>query len=371
MDINKQKKFNERMGRQKFARGGRIHLKHFDTGGSVPGVGGPNAVGGSTAGVTPGIGGIGNVPAPVQNLAPSSLQGPMNEIQSLNPMSQLQAATQNNFLATAPQLQAGTNAAQLNQAYGQAQGGIGQQQALLSQIQAQNGLGNQSQIYGQLQGISNGTGPNPAQAQLAQSTGQNVANQAALMAGQRGAAGNVGLMARQNAQQGAATQQQAAGQAANLQANQSLNAINSAGNIANTQAENQIGATTGLNTAAQNEQSLLQGANNNLNSNTVSAQSNLNNVNAQTAQGNQAASNGLMGGLMNGASSVLSALSGGGIVGHDGRKLMAVTIHSRGMKHHYDDGGSVDYSGSYTPEVFRAISKYLSPDLWHLPTKVS
>src|ERR1700679_261280 len=77
-------------------------------------------------------------------------------------------------------------------------------------LQGQNGLGNQSQVYGQLQGVANGTGPNPAQAQLAQATGANTANQAALMAGQRGSAANVGLLARQAAQQGAANQQAAA-----------------------------------------------------------------------------------------------------------------------------------------------------------------
>ncbi len=80
-----------------------------------------------------------------------------------------------------------------------------------------------------LQGIANGTGPNPAQAMLNQQTGANVAQQAALMAGQRGAGANVGLMARQAAQQGAGIQQQAVGQGATMQANQSLGAIGQMG----------------------------------------------------------------------------------------------------------------------------------------------
>lgn len=81
---------------------------------------------------------------------------------------------------------------------------------------------NQNSLTGQLQDAAAGKGPNPAQAMLAQSTGANVANQAALMAGQRGAGANVGLIARQAAQQGAATQQQAAGQGATLDAQQQI-----------------------------------------------------------------------------------------------------------------------------------------------------
>ncbi len=106
-------------------------------------------------------------------------------------------------------------------------GGVG------TQNNAVNNLGNvfnsQGSTLGQLQGIANGTGPNPAQAMLAQQTGQNVSNQAALMAGQRGAGANVGLMARQAAQQGAATQQQAVGQGATMQAQQSLGALGQMG----------------------------------------------------------------------------------------------------------------------------------------------
>ncbi len=124
--------------------------------------------------------------------------------------------------------------------------GIGQQSAvqaqnatLASQLAAARGVntqqqaiqglqgvaGSQANTLAQLQGVANGTGPNPAQAMLNQQTGQNVANQAALMAGQRGAGANVGLMARQIAQQGAATQQQAVGQGASMQAQQSLGAL--------------------------------------------------------------------------------------------------------------------------------------------------
>lgn len=105
----------------------------------------------------------------------------------------------------------GTLAGQLGGA-----GGVGAQTSAIGGLQ--NALAQQ-------QAVASGQGPNPAQNMLAQATGQNVSNQAALMAGQRGAGANVGLMARQAGQQGAATQQQAAGQAATMQSQQQLNAL--------------------------------------------------------------------------------------------------------------------------------------------------
>lgn len=147
---------------------------------------------------------------------------------------------------------------QLNTAYSGTQGSMQQQQALLNALAAQNGLQNQSNVYSQLQGVANGTGPNPAQAQLAQATAANTANQAALMAGQRGSNANVGLMARQAAQQGSQNQQQAAGQAASLQAQQSLNALQGMGSMANQQAAQQIGQTnSNAQAQLQNQQNLL------------------------------------------------------------------------------------------------------------------
>src|ERR1035437_2296226 len=68
------------------------------------------------------------------------------------------------------------------------------QNALLAALGKQNGIQNQSDVYGQLQGVASGTGPNPAMAALNQATGANVANQSAMMAGQRGAGANVGMM---------------------------------------------------------------------------------------------------------------------------------------------------------------------------------
>jgi hypothetical protein len=153
-----------------------------------------------------------------------------------------------------------------------------------------------------------GQGPNPAMAQLAQTTGQNVANQAALMAGQRGAAGNVGLLARQAAQQGAATQQQAVGQGATLEAQQQIAAQQNLANLA-AQQVGQAQAGAGQLTAAQQaEQNTLQQANANYNTQLVSQQNAINATNAQIAQANQAQNTGILGGIT-------GALSGIPVVG--------------------------------------------------------
>lgn len=146
---------------------------------------------------------------------------------------------------------------------------LSQQQAMNNQLSGAAGSGIQAQqsalaaqqdLAAQYQGIANGTGPNPAQAMLNQQTGANVANQAALMAGQRGAASNVGLIARQAAQQGAATQQQAVGQGATMQAQQSLNAL---GQIGNTQS-NIASQGAGLVGQAQSGIGAAQGAASNI-----------------------------------------------------------------------------------------------------------
>ena len=132
-----------------------------------------------------------------------------------------------------------------------------QQQSFVNALAAQNGIQNQANVYNQLQGVANGTGPNPAQAMLAQQTGQNVSNQNALMAGQRGANQNVGLLARQAAQQGAATQQQSVGQGATLQANQSLNALGQLSGIAGQQVAQQQSGLNQLSGMDQAQQQAL------------------------------------------------------------------------------------------------------------------
>lgn len=204
-----------------------------------------------------------------------------------------------------------TTSDQVQNAYGGAQSGLAQQQGFLNALAAQQGIANQSNVYNQYQGIANGTGPNPAMAQLNQTTGQNVANQSAMMAGQRGANANVGLLARQAAQQGAATQQQAVGQGATLQANQSLAALGQMGSIAGQQVGQQATATSGLSQAQQQEQANLLGGLGNQNSANVTMQGNINNANAGIANTNAQGQQAIFGGALSGIS---SALANGGMV---------------------------------------------------------
>lgn len=203
---------------------------------------------------------------------------------------------------------------QINDAYTSTQNSLASQQALLAALQSQNGLQNQSNVYNQFQDIVAGRGPNPAQAMLNQATGQNVANQAALAAGVRGANANAGLVARQAAQAGAGAQQQAAGQAATMQANQSLNALNSAGAQANAMANNQVGQTN-ANTQAQQaeQQALLQGLSN-FNSAAVGSQGSINTGNAALANTQLQGQQGMVGGILQGIGAGLHMFADGGAI---------------------------------------------------------
>lgn len=208
---------------------------------------------------------------------------------------------------------------QADTAYGQNQTALSQQGQLLNALQQQPGIQQQENVYNQLQGVVNGTGPNPAQAMLNQQTGQNVANQAALMAGQRGASANVGLLARQAAQQGAATQQQAVGQGAALQANQSLNALGQAGSIAGNQVANQIQATGANTQAQQGEQQNLLNAIGNYNSAQAGSQASVNAGNTALANTTLQGQQGLVGGLLNNAG------AGAHLLGAEGLDLTPVS----------------------------------------------
>lgn len=238
-------------------------------------------------------------------------------------------------------IERGVSTGQTAQSFDQNQEALAQQQRLVGALQGQGGLQNQSNVFGQFQGLAGqyqdvaaGKGPNPAQAMLNQQTGANVQNQAALMAGQRGAGANVGLMARQAGMHGANTQQQAVGQGATMQANQSLNALGQvggalgqAGTMANTQASNQIGATAGMTSAQQSQQANLLNALNAQNTARVGSQSSVNAGNA---------------GLANTQLQGQQAVIGGGanILGGGGVKAMMPSAHG-GMVPNYDEGGEV------------------------------
>lgn len=209
----------------------------------------------------------------------------------------------NMYQAQAAQIDKPATVGQANQLYDQTQQGIAQQQAFLQALQQQGGVQNQTDVFNQLKGVAAGTGPNPAQAMLNQATGANVANQAALMASQRGAGANVGLMARQAAQQGAQTQQQAAGQGATMQAQQALGAMNTMGNIAGQQVGAQQTGLNALNQTVGGARGDVLGAINAQNNAAVQMQSNINNANAGIAGVNAKAQNEMGSGLIKGIAS--------------------------------------------------------------------
>lgn len=231
--------------------------------------------------------------------------------------------TTNNFTPQQAAITPGTNSDQLNTAYQGAQGALGQQQGVANTLTGQlnQGADTQGQLSQMLMNEAQGQGPNPAQAQLNQNTGQNIAQQAALMAGQRGAGTNAGLLATQAAQQGAATQQQAVGQGATLGAQQQLAAQGQLQSLAGTQVGQGQAAVQGVNNAQQNEQNILQGANTANNSANLANAASANNVGAQIAIANQNANANATSGLL-GAGAALAPLAAmafakGGIVKMD------------------------------------------------------
>lgn len=223
-----------------------------------------------------------------------------------------------------------TNPGMLSSAYDKNTGALIQQQGLVNDLTAQGGLQNQSNVFAQqqalanqLQGVANGTGPNPALAQLNQATGQNIASQAALMAGQRGAGANAGLIARQAAMQGGNIQQQAVGQGAIMQAQQQLAAQQQLGaqqqamqQVAGSQIGNQIGAVNAYTQGQQGEQQNLLNANASANATAAGLQSNINSTNAGLAGTTMQGQQGLIGGLLGGTSSALMKAHGGMIDGY-------------------------------------------------------
>lgn len=215
--------------------------------------------------------------------------------------------TNNTFQAAQAPVQSGTNQGQLVNSYSATQEALENQNNLANQAvpgatQASNA---QSALSNQLGAQALGQGPNPAQAALNQSTGQNIAAQAALQASQRGAAANPGAVAAQVARQGADIQQQAVGQAATLQAQQQIAAQQQQGQLAAQQIAQAQGSIQGQNQFAQNEQNILQGSNTAYNNALTAGQGNANSVNAQAAIGNQQASQNAIGAIFGGASAAI------------------------------------------------------------------
>jgi hypothetical protein len=154
---------------------------------------------------------------------------------------------------------------------------------------------NQNALAQALLNQSQGKGPNPAQNMLNQATQQNVQNAAGLIASQKGI--NPALAIRDIGDMTANANQQAAGQAATLGAQQQLGAQSQLGNV-----YGQIGGQNLQNQALLNN-ALLGGS--------LGSQ----NINAGVASGNQRANAGLIGGLIGGAGAMgASALGKGGVL---------------------------------------------------------
>lgn len=308
---------------QKLSRGGVV-VRHYDGGGAVDqgngttqvtlangmGFGTPTAAWDAATGTAP-------TAAPAANPNDPTLAGPTTNGVSVANTGANQGlsgllGTSNNFTAGYAPVQAGTNAAQLNNTYQNAQNALQNQVNLSNQFNqgATQGLGTQNSLTGQLEGVVSGTGPNAAQTQLAQNTGVNIANQAALQAGQRGGSQNAGLLARQIGQQGASTQQQAVGQAGTQQAQQQLAAQQALQGLAASQTGQAATAAGALNTAAQGQEGILQNANANLNTVNAGQQANVNATNAGVAAGNQQQGNNLLNDVGKGLSSALSFVGG-------------------------------------------------------------
>lgn len=206
--------------------------------------------------------------------------------------------------------------AQADEQYKQAQAALAQQQAFANQVAGLQGTNKLQDVYGQYSNIAQGQGPNPAQAMLANATSQNVANLNAALAGQRNSSAAPGTIARQAAIAGSAAQQNAAGQAAGLQAQQSLAALGQMGNIGQNAMTAQGQATSDYNRLAQNEQGQILGAIAQQNQANIANTEQQNKAQAEIAKQNAANQSNLMGNLAGAAGTALAGPLGGMIANY-------------------------------------------------------
>lgn len=284
---------------------------------------------------------IGNIGGSIGNLLGGTPQGAGSNFQGANISNPLQSG-------------------QLGSAYTGTTNALAGQEGLANLLAQQGGLSNQQDVYGQQQALAHslqmqamGQGPNPAQAQLAQNTGNNIAGQSALMASQRGASANPGLIARQAGMQGGAIQQQSAGQAATLQAQQQLAAQQQLGQqqqamqqVAGNQVANQIGGVGNFTNAALSNQGQLLGAAGGYNSAQVGSTSSQNAANAGLAQTNANNTSTFLGGGLNSLAkgAMMAGATGGQVSGGKiGNNPMLVPEHLNSLSqiYNFDDGGYV------------------------------
>lgn len=252
-----------------------------------------------------------------------------------------------NFKAKSADLVNPVTGEQATGAISNANTSIQDQQAFLQALANQGGLQNQSNVFNALQQMYQGQGPNPAQAMLNNATGQNVANQMAMAASQRGAGANAGMIARQAAQAGSNAQQQAAGQGAQLQAQQQANALSGMGNMANqmaAQQQNQQQFNTNAN--LQQQQNMLNQINSQNQANLGNVQQQ-NNANAQIQSEIAKGQMNMFGNLMGAAGSAMMGMPAlGGLFGTAVKKAGSTILPAAGGM---DDGTLVAAEGGKVP----------------------
>lgn len=257
------------------------------------------------------------------------------------------------FNAQAAPLIQPVTAGQVNQGALSATQGLNASQMLAGQLApgVGQGINSQAALSEALMNQANGVGPNPAQAQLAQNTGQNVANQAALMAGQRGSSANAGLIAREAAQQGAGIQQNAVGQAATLQAQQQLAAQQQLQQLAANQIGQGQGAVNAQNQVAQQNQGSLLGALQGYNANEVGSTYSQNSANAGIAQQNAKDTNSTLGSIIPSVGTGLTKIGTsllGFAKGGEAKNVLAQALSKKTMPAHLRDMAKI-----YHPKVLK------------------
>lgn len=225
---------------------------------------------------------------------------------------------QNNYVATAPQSTfsstSPTQASTLAQANSQASGGAGP---------ASGTIAAESALSQSLSAAANGQGPNPALDQLRQTTSQNINTAAGMAASSRGV--NPALAARMAVDSAAGSNQNAAGQAATMSAEQQIAARKQLGqNLSSTGAlqlgqqsagANLLGTAGGLDLTSQglNQQTDSQNASLKLGTEELNAGIAGQNAGIRAGSVSQAEQTGsnILGGALNAAGKAISVAKGG------------------------------------------------------------
>lgn len=210
---------------------------------------------------------------------------------------------------------------QAQQQYNQTQQQLANQAQFMQALQQQSpyAIQQQMELGRQLAAATRGTGPSVAQAQLAQATGQNVQQQAALMAGQRGASANVGQLGSNIAQMGGQMQQRAAADAATLRAQEQLAARQQLAGLTGQQLGQIAGAQQlGVQGSLQQQQNILN------------AIAQANQTRGGVAQQTAAGQGRIVGGIFEGLAGLGGKAAGGAAGGEVGKDFA-----------NYADGGGV------------------------------